>query len=67
MRMQIQLIGNKPRIRIPIPGLAKCIKGVYVSPHGDAEQNYLLAEIARTCFGVDFEIQQSKSTFNGRR
>ena len=66
LRTQTEYIGNKPRIKIPLPELAKCIKGVCVSPHGDVEQNYLLAEIARKRFGLDFEIHRSQSTFNGR-
>lgn len=66
LRLNVEFIGNKPRIKIPTPELAKCIKGVYVSPHGDVEQNHLLAEIARTRFGLDFEIHHSESTFNGK-
>lgn len=66
LRTQIEFIGNKPRIKIPTPELLKCIKGVYVSPHGDVEQNYLLAEIAKERFGLDFEIHRSQSTFNGK-
>ena len=66
LRAQTEYIGNKPRIKIPLPELAKCIKKVCVSPHGDVEQNYLLAEIAKERFGLDFEIHHSQSTFNGQ-
>jgi len=66
LRTQIEYIGNKPRIKIPLPELAKCIKGVCVSPHGDVEQNHLLAEIAKERFGLDFKIHESESTFNGK-
>ena len=66
LRSQVELIGNKPRIKIPIPELSQCIEEVCVSPHGDVEQNHLLAEIARERFGLDFEIYRSKSTFNGK-
>lgn len=66
LRTQTEYIGNKPRIKIPTPELSKCIKGVYVSPHGDVEQNFLLAEIAKERFGLDFEIRRSESTFNGK-
>ena len=66
LRTQIEFIGNKPRIKIPTPELLKCIKGVYVSPHGDVEQNYLLAEIAKERFGLNFKIHRSESTFNGK-
>ena len=65
LRTQTEYIGNKPRIKIPLPELSKCIKGVYVSPHGDVEQNHLLAEIAKERFGLDFEIHRSLSSFNG--
>lgn len=66
LRTRIEFVGNKPRIKIPSPLLPKCIKGIYVSPHGDVEQNYLLAEIAKKRFGLNFNIHQSKSTFNGK-
>ena len=66
LRTQVEFIGNKPRIKIPTPELAKCIKEVYVSPHGDVKQNFLLAEIAKERFGLNFEIHRSLSSFNGR-
>ena len=67
LRPQIQFIGNKPRIKIPIPELSKCIKKVYVSPQqrGVMEKNYLLAEIARERFKLNFEIQRSKCPYDG--
>ena len=66
LRKDVDLIGGKPRATIPLVGLRECIKEVYVSPHGDVQQNKLLAEIARDKFGLNFEIHQSKSSFNGK-
>ena len=66
LRKDVDLIGLKPRVKIPLPELNKCIKKIYVSPHGDVEQNILLAKIARDKFGLNFEIHQSESSFNGK-
>lgn len=66
LRKHIEIIGEKPRIKIKLSDLQKCIKEVYISPHGDIEQNILLAEIAREKFNLDFEIYKSKSSFNGK-
>ena len=66
LRKDIDLIGSKPRVKIPLSELKECIKRIYVSPHGDVEQNILLAEIARDRFGLNYEIHRSKSSFNGK-
>ena len=66
LRPCIELIGGKPRIKIELPELQKCITSVFISPHGDIQQNKLLAEIARDKFGLNFEIYQSESSFNGK-
>ena len=66
LRPYIELIGGKPRIKIDLPNLQRCITSVFISPHGDVQQNNLLAEIARDKFGLNFEICQSKSSFNGK-
>ena len=66
LRKRINLIGGKPRIKIPIENIQQCIKQVYVSPHGDVEQNTLLAEIAKERFSLDFQIHTSKSSYNGK-
>lgn len=66
LRKDLKLIGGKPRISIPLPDYRKCIHTVYISPHGDIKQNQILAELARDRFGLDFEIIQSKSSFNGK-
>ncbi len=66
VRKRINLIGGKPRIKIPIENIQQCIKEVYISPHGDVEQNILLAEIAKERFGLDFKIHTSKSSYNGK-
>ena len=66
LRNQINLIGDKPRIALPFK-LQNCIKSVYVSPHGETDRNLVLAEIARDKFGLNFEIKESSSSYNGRR
>ena len=66
LRKRINLIGGKPRIKIPIENIQQCIKQLYISPHGDVEQNKLLAEIAKERFGLDFQIHTSKSSYNGK-
>ena len=66
LRSLIELIGNKPRIKIKLTNLSKCIERVYVSPHGDVQQNVLFAEIAREKFNLNFEVCTSKSSFNGK-
>lgn len=66
LRPYIEFVGGKPRIKIELPELQKCIKSVFVSPHGDVEQNILLAKIAKDKFGINFEIYTSESSFNGK-
>ena len=66
LRNKIDLVGGKPRIALPFK-LQNCIKAVYVSPHGETDRNRVLAEIARDKFGLNFEIKDSSSSYNGRR
>lgn len=66
LRPYIELVGGKPRIKIELPELQKCIKSVFISPNGDVEQNILLAKIAKDKFGLNFEIHRSESSFNGK-
>lgn len=66
LRNKIDLVGGKPRIALPFK-LQNCIKAVYVSPHGETDRNHVLAEIARDKFGLNFEIKDSSSSYNGRR
>ena len=38
-RKQIEYIGGKPRIKIPIASVRDCIEYVMVSPHGNKDRN----------------------------
>lgn len=67
LRKNIELIGNKPRIKIPAQAenLRNLIKRVIVSPHGDRKRNKLFAEIFRDKHDLNFEISDSMSSSNG--
>ena len=71
-RHDIEFIGGKPRIRIPIPfhkpkhSVKDCIKCIVVSPHGDKERNTLMAELLRDKYDLQIEIEQSSSSYNGK-
>lgn len=65
-RSEVTVINKKPRILVHDPGIAKSISNVRLSPHGDRECNKLLVEILRDKYGLDFTIEQSISSYNGR-
>ena len=67
LRKNIELIGNKPRIKVPATAesLRKLIKQVIVSPHGNRKRNKYFAEIFRDKYNLNFEIKHSISSSNG--
>ena len=65
LRSQIEFIAGKPRIVLRNPDIAKAIKAVRLSPHGDVKRNRLMVEMMRDKYGLNFEIDQSKSSYNG--
>lgn len=65
-RKEIVLVGGKPRVIIKDPGVARSIKSIRLSPHGDTERNQLLVEILRDKYSLDFKIESSRSSYNGR-
>ena len=65
-RKQIEYIGGKPRIKIPIASVRDCIECVMVSPHGNKNENKLLAELFRDKYELNFSIEMSSSTYNGK-
>ena len=67
LRKKVELIGNKPRIKIPCDpeDLRKMIKTVKVSPHGNRMRNFAFAEIFRDKYNLDFKIEHSYSSSNG--
>ena len=64
-RKQIEYIGGKPRIKIPIASVRDCIEYVMVSPHGNKDRNKLLAELFRDKYDLKFDIEMSSSPYNG--
>lgn len=64
-RRQIEYIGKKPRIKIPITSVRDCIEYVMVSPHGNKDRNKLLAELFRDKYDLKFDIEMSSSPYNG--
>ena len=65
-RSKAIMINMKPRILVHDPGIAKSISCVRLSPHGDRERNKLFVEILRDKYKLDFKIEQSSSSYNGR-
>ena len=65
LRSQIEFIAGKPRIVLRNPDIAKSIKAVRLSPHGDVKRNRLMVEMMRDKYGLNFDIDQSKSSYNG--
>lgn len=65
LRSRIEFIAGKPRIVLRNPDIAKAIKTVRLSPHGDVKRNRLLVEMMRDKYGLQFDIDQSKSPYNG--
>lgn len=65
-RKDIAVIGGKPRIVIKDAGVSQSIKSIRLSPHGDTERNQLLVEILRDKYGLDFTIERSLSSYNGK-
>lgn len=65
LRSQIEFIAGKPRIVLRNPDIAKSIKAVWLSPHGDVKRNRLIVEMMRDKYGLSFDIGQSKSSYNG--
>ena len=65
LRSQIEFIAGKPRIILRNPQIANAIKAVRLSPHGDVKRNRLLVEMMRDKYGLKFDIDQSKSSYNG--
>ena len=65
-RSEVTIINKKPRILVHDPGIAKSISCVRLSPHGDRERNRLFVEILRDKYELDFKIEQSISSYNGR-
>ena len=60
------VINGKPRIMVKDLGIFKSITCVRMSPHGDYACNRLLVEIIRDKYGLEFPIEKSESSFNGR-
>ena len=65
LRSKVEFIAGKPRIVLRNPDIAKAIKTVRLSPHGDVKRNRLLVEMMRDKYGLQFDIDQSKSSYNG--
>ena len=65
-RSEVTIINKKPRILVHDQGIAKSISCVRLSPHGDRERNKLFLEILRDKYELDFKIEQSISSYNGR-
>lgn len=65
LRNKVEFIAGKPRIVLRNPKIANAIKSVRLSPHGDVKRNRLLVEMMRDKYGLKFDIDQSKSSYNG--
>ena len=65
-RKQIEYIGGKPRMKIPIASVRDCIEYVMVAPHGNKNENKLLAELFRDKYDLNFDIKKSSSPYNGK-
>ena len=65
-RELVSIINGKPRIAICSQDVSKSISCVRLSPHGDKERNRLFVEILRDKYKLDFKIEQSYSSYNGR-
>ncbi len=65
-REKVVVVNMKPRILVHNPGIAKSLSCVRLSPHGDRERNRLFVEILRDKYKLDFSIEQSCSSYNGR-
>lgn len=61
-----RIIAGTPRITPRKLNLGKCIREVVISPHGDKDRLRLLAEFQMTRAGIGVDIEDSKSTYNGR-
>lgn len=64
-RKQIKYIGGKPRLETGIRNVSEFIKGVYISPNGDREHNYKLAQLFSSQCDNEFPVYKSKSSYNG--
>ena len=65
LRTYIEFIAGKPRIVLRNSDIAKAIKTVRLSPHGDVKRNRLMVEIMRDKYGLKFDVDQSRSSYNG--
>ena len=65
LRNKVEFIAGKPRIILRNPQIANAVKSVRLSPHGDVKRNRLLVEMMRDKYGLKFDINQSKSSYNG--
>ncbi len=45
--------------------IANAIKAVRLSPHGEVKRNRLLVEMLRDKYGLKFDVDQSRSSYNG--
>ena len=65
-RNKMVIIKGKPRIVVKDANIPAAITCVRMSPHGDFDRNRLLVEIMRDRCELNFPIERSKSSFNGR-
>ena len=65
MRHHVEILGEKPRIVFQSPAMATSIGEIKLSPHGDTVRNKLLTEMLRDKYNLQFDITESKSTYNG--
>lgn len=64
IRKNIEIIGGKPRV--PLFEINRSgIEKIMISPHGEFEQNHLLAELLREQYGLKYEITNSSSSYRG--
>lgn len=67
----IELIGGKPRLRVPLEDETKVkinslISSVMVSPHGDLRLLHSIVDFVKARCSLKFKILDSKSPYNGR-
>lgn len=67
LREKIELIGAKPRIKVPcdIKKLRNALKKVIISPHGNRKRNEIFASLLHDKYKLNFKTKHSSSSSNG--
>ena len=66
LRKKLQVINGKTCVIVSTSEIGKAITCVRLSPHGDRKRNKLFVEMLKDKFELTFNVEESRSSFNGK-